>query len=226
MNQENTMKLVKRFPILYQGCSYGTIQDSGMYFGFQHSDGWFDIIWQLSLAIEDELGYSRWQKKSFLLKKKYSKKWNDFFYKLSPPVQDEHKMMGKGVTGDPYHWVVTKKVYPRDQWLKDLLVRCLPGRSGNFGSTIGHFQRLGIKALVWHPETGYAVSQVKEKFGSLRFYAPGNERINRLIHFAETLSAHTCEQCGAYGETQWVNGWTSTVCKAHSKKEENDVEAK
>lgn len=216
MNQENTKKLVERFPVLYQEF-HDPMSTTCMCWGFDHGDGWFDIIWELSLAIEDEIGYTARQKKLFLLKKKYSRKWNDFIYKLSPPVQDETELVGKGSKEEPYRRVVTKKIHPRDQWLKDLFVRYLPDRSDNFQSRIGHWQRLGIKALVWHPDTGYAVSQVKEKFGTLRFYAPGNERINRLIRFAEIMSERTCEDCGDYGKTESANGWMSTVCKKHSK---------
>jgi hypothetical protein len=42
-----------------------------MCWGFDHGDGWFEIIWQLSLAIEEELGYS-WPRERWYLLKKYS----------------------------------------------------------------------------------------------------------------------------------------------------------
>ncbi len=52
----------------------------------------------------------------------------------------------------------------------------------------------------------YAV-QVKEKFGSLRFYMSALiEDIYSLIQEAEALSAQTCESCGAPGkmrDTSW-----------------------
>ena len=50
----------------------------------------------------------------------------------------------------------------------------------------------------------YEVHQIKEKFGSLRFYAETSlegkrrERFDALIESAEARSAHICEQCGAY----------------------------
>lgn len=54
--------------------------------------------------------------------------------------------------------------------------------------------------------------QVKEKFGGLRFYiAGGNEKIDDLISFAESMSECTCEQCGRPGE-QNKGGWISTLC--------------
>jgi hypothetical protein len=217
MNQENTSKLVRRFPVLYQDF-YSSMQQSAMCWGFDHGNGWNDIIWQLSLAIEEELGYSAVQKRWFLIKKGLAKQWNGFIYRLSPVVQDKQKMIGKGVAGDPMRWVVVEKVYPRDQWLKDLLVRILPNQEGDFKSTLGSFQRLGLKALVWHPNTGFSVSQVKEKFGTLRYYCPGSDSIYRFVNLAESLSEVTCELCGKMGATtESIHGWLSTVCDEHSR---------
>lgn len=59
-------------------------------------------------------------------------------------------------------------------------------------------------------------SQVKEKFGGLRFYVEGgtDEHYN-YISFAEHMSYRTCEQCGSPGRT-YYQGWHRTVCDAHA----------
>ena len=57
MNKELTERLLKRFPVLYQDY-YSSMTHSCMCWGFDHDDGWFEIIWQLSLALEEELNYS------------------------------------------------------------------------------------------------------------------------------------------------------------------------
>ena len=62
MNAELTQKLVKRFPVLYRDYDSPMTQTC-MCWGFDHSDGLFEIIWQLSHAIEEELGYSRSRKR-------------------------------------------------------------------------------------------------------------------------------------------------------------------
>jgi hypothetical protein len=46
-----------------------------MCWGFDPGDGWFEIIWQLSLAIEAELNYSWMRERSYLLKKSLSRWW-------------------------------------------------------------------------------------------------------------------------------------------------------
>lgn len=69
----------------------------------------------------------------------------------------------------------------------------------------------------------YAVYQVKEKFGGLRFYADppenfsdeGRQRFRDRIREAEKLSFKTCQICGAEG-TLVVTGYTwETVCLNH-----------
>ena len=55
-------------------------------------------------------------------------------------------------------------------------------------------------------------SQVKEKFGGLRFYMTcGSDEIFDLIAEAEALSYKTCEECGKPGEER-ATGWIHTLC--------------
>ncbi len=56
------------------------------------------------------------------------------------------------------------------------------------------------------------VSQVKEKFGTLRFYVDnGNREVYTAISLAELLSGRTCESCGAPGRPRG-GGWVKTQC--------------
>ena len=61
------------------------------------------------------------------------------------------------------------------------------------------------------------VSQVKEKFGTLRFYIyGGNDEVHDLIYKAEIKSETTCEQCGKRGKLRG-KGWLVTLCDKHWK---------
>ena len=61
--------------------------------------------------------------------------------------------------------------------------------------------------------------QVKEKFGTLRFYYDGgDDTISGMVRMAESMSAVTCEECGAPGTTRG-RGWIYTACDAHTKEE-------
>jgi hypothetical protein len=56
------------------------------------------------------------------------------------------------------------------------------------------------------------VEQVKEKFGSLRFYVRGgDEYVYGMIRMAEAISAKTCEYCGAKAEIT-TKGWIKNIC--------------
>ena len=60
--------------------------------------------------------------------------------------------------------------------------------------------------------------QVKEKFGTLRFYiGQGNDEIYNLISKAEKASAKTCIDCGEEGE-RYYDGWILPLCETHAKK--------
>lgn len=62
------------------------------------------------------------------------------------------------------------------------------------------------------------LDQVKEKFGTLRFYYQGgDDEISGMVRMAESMSAVTCEQCGNPGTTGG-QGWISTLCETHRNK--------
>lgn len=59
-------------------------------------------------------------------------------------------------------------------------------------------------------------AQVKEKFGTLRFYIDnGNDTAHALVDFAEAMSETTCEHCGNKG-TLYPLGWVRTLCREHA----------
>ena len=59
-------------------------------------------------------------------------------------------------------------------------------------------------------------TQVKEKFGGLRFYIDGGtDEHYAYISFAESMSRRTCEICGDKGKP--IGGyWISTRCEKHA----------
>ena len=59
------------------------------------------------------------------------------------------------------------------------------------------------------------LDQVKEKFGTLRFYySGGDDYISGLVSMAESMSGITCEECGKPG-TSTGGGWIKTACVEH-----------
>jgi hypothetical protein len=71
------------------------------------------------------------------------------------------------------------------------------------------------EAKMWyHP----CASQVKEKFGGLRFYLScGTDEMYDLCHEAERKSYTICENCGAPGKERG-GGWIFTLCDICNEK--------
>jgi hypothetical protein len=60
-------------------------------------------------------------------------------------------------------------------------------------------------------------SQVKEKFGTLRFYYGGGDSYCRGVEsMADAMSAVTCETCGNPGKMR-RGGWIRTLCDEHAE---------
>ena len=61
------------------------------------------------------------------------------------------------------------------------------------------------------------VSQIKEKFGGLRFYYDGgDDEISGMVRMAESWADHSCEECGAPGKSR-NGGWIKTLCDKHEE---------
>jgi hypothetical protein len=64
------------------------------------------------------------------------------------------------------------------------------------------------------------LDQVKEKFGTLRFYyTGGDDIIDGMVRMAESMSGVTCEECSAPAQTRGP-GWIRTICEPCEEKRE------
>lgn len=136
MREELDRQLVEKYPKIFAN-RYADMQTTAMCWGFEHGDGWYDIIDSLCANIQNHID---WQEK-----------------------------MGNEIA-----------------------------------------QVVAV--------------QVKEKFGTLRFYyAGGDDYISGLVSMAESWSAVACEECGAPG-TQNDGGWIKTLCETHRREREERYE--
>ena len=63
------------------------------------------------------------------------------------------------------------------------------------------------------------IKQVKEKFGTLRFYTSfETDELSELISNAEDESSKTCELCGSKEHVGHTFGWITTCCEECAKK--------
>jgi hypothetical protein len=57
-------------------------------------------------------------------------------------------------------------------------------------------------------------SQMKEKFGGLRFYTDGHDEVvDGMIKMAEYWCDHTCQDCSSEEDLGLTSGWISVLCR-------------
>jgi hypothetical protein len=84
-----------------------------------------------------------------------------------------------------------------------------------------------IDTLYDHKPRRVVVLQVKEKFGSLRFYTGASPReFDDLIDGAEWESAVTCEVCGEQGTINDDGAWMSCRCPKCREEEKERIREK
>lgn len=67
------------------------------------------------------------------------------------------------------------------------------------------------------------ISQIKEKFGGLRFYYDGGDpAIAGMVTMAESWAARSCEECGKPGKSR-DGGWIRTLCDEHEAERQAEM---
>ena|ERR1700722_15304582 len=67
-----------------------------------------------------------------------------------------------------------------------------------------------------NPDSLPSITDIKEKYGTLRFYTNGGDDIiDDLISKAEDASYTICEKCGNVGELMTSGHWLSVRCPEH-----------
>jgi hypothetical protein len=166
---------------------HASMQTTCMCWGFDVDDGWYNIINMLCANIQGHIDQTRKSRVSSLL----------FNRALSRAIKysDEKYLVNYFSRGEK----VT-------EWATKIAKSTL----------IEHKEETKFRKVDAKPRQVVA-SQVKEKFGTLRFYINGgDDYIYGLISMAESMSSVTCEICGKPGT---VNGgsWLSTRCEEHAK---------
>jgi hypothetical protein len=128
---------------------------------------------------------------------------------------DYNEMAGQAKAGNFDLFEETMKALPNDEFKEKRLAEIVAGDFREVPESI--------------PQV--VVTQVKEKFGTLRFYYDGgDDYISGMVTMAESMSGVTCEECGASAKTSSVDpekgitGWVHTTCQPcqNKRKRERD----
>ena len=231
MEEKLDNKLTTAFPLLYRD-RRGSMQSTCMIWGFP-GPGWFNLIWDLSSKLEpliqkylDEekpvdcaqcgcdrkLHEEAWEGGAVNPLNKQC--WNIHYL----PYRFAWKWKSIGWPSKANNWNDCWNIFKTKYLYYGLIhrVKNWIARSINFVLDLLH-EQFGLtrklpchckKFLLSHP----CASQVKEKFGTLRFYmTTETEEMSALIREAEERSAVTCEECGSPGTCR-DGGWILTLC--------------
>lgn len=182
MKQELDEALCKKYPKIFRD-RRAPMTQTAMCWGFDHGDGWYNIIDMMCSNIQHHIDNSRRNRLNAL-------RYN--------------RALKRALNGDKsrlikyYDWGLNER---NRQW------------------AIQHAEDDIEKATFRKvPEACPQVvaSQVKEKFGTLRFYYyGGDDYISGIESMAESMSARTCEKCGKPGKVR-QGGWIQTLCDEHA----------
>lgn len=232
MREDLDKKLVKRYPRLY-GDRHGDMRNTCMCWGFP-GDGWYKLLNTLSYKLEGMIkkieeenknnpdarcvcGQKRWQHVSGEGK-------CTTVFKI--PYFGQKELFRQRWRGVPSNWEKGTRKERLKYWLITKVWWKIRWKLNNkFHGFFRLLKKIGIYKRVPSTCERYRMdlpraSQVKEKFGTLRFYMTcETKEMSEAIRVAEEESARTCERCGMPGE-QRGGGWVLTLCdRCHNEQE-------
>lgn len=192
MNPKLEAQLVSKYPILYSQRDL-SMQETCMCWGFECGDGWFKLIDELSAGLEDV-------NRRILRRKDRDRKmalalFMTAVYSFGFCLTYFINLM---VTGTENHPILAGAM-----------------------SLLGLVSLLFVLRLRRRHHVLVEATQVKEKFGTLRFYLivpmEHEDEVDAMVTKAEDESGITCEDCGARGKTRGKS-WISTLCDSCNSK--------
>lgn len=166
---------------------HGDMRSTAMCWGFECGDGWYNILDRMCAIMQNHINYTRAQKVRAL---RYNRALRRAVKGDLRPLQMHFTYRQNATEPCEYGIKEAAKI------LEDIEPQCKPV-----------------------PEVCRQViaTQVKEKYGTLRFYYyGGDEYCSGVESMAESMSAVTCEVCGSPGKIR-EGGWVRTLCDEHAK---------
>lgn len=191
MTKELDEKLCANYPKIFTN-RYGDMKNTAMCWGFSCGDGWYWLIDRLCSNLQWNTDHNN---KDYVIK-------DERLRKIIPVLQKiVNKIPGK------YNLNRKKQINP-------LVVL----RGFLNGKIIDWKRSLECVYIESNRYPQVVASQVKEKFGGLRFYVEGSSKEQHaVISFAETLSYYVCETCGSTKNIGHTTGWITTLCEECGK---------
>lgn len=203
MNEQHTKKLINKYPKIFAGVNKPPTE-SLMCFGFECGDGWYAILDALCHNIQYHIDNPPWVPENVVIRV-LKRAWNQTVWNwIIFPIGSFFLTRNNARVSCP---IYPNPKYDEKKWklwrkLQDTFCYQLKFKKPN----------ITIPQVV--------AVQVKEKFGTLRFYYDGGDRtVQDLVNLAESMSARTCEICGATDDSVHMSktGWVTVRCERCSK---------
>ena len=95
----------------------------------------------------------------------------------------------------------------------DYVTRYVPNPDYIEGSEYDRNDITTHKLISKHPNQ-VTCTQIKEKFGGLRFYENGADNVvDGMIKMADFICSNTCQECGSRNDLGQTKGWIATMCR-------------
>jgi len=185
MDKKLDAALCKKYPKIFEQRD-GDPTSTLMGWGFEHGDGWYNIIDGMCSLMQGHIDASiksnnEVNEHNLMLDDASKGKWRRF-----------NKKYKSFLPTDPFRIAAKQKIIDQYETHKTVEYRIVPPVCKQ------------IVAL-----------QVKEKFGTLRFYHHGGDTFtDGVAAMAEAMSARTCEECGNPGKIA-AGCWLRCLCDKH-----------
>lgn len=194
MKKELDELLCKQYPKIFRD-RHAPMTETCMCWGFDVGDGWFNIIDQMCRNMQWHIDHSRKDRARALRYNRALKRAFD------------------GNDTELLNYFTFNRVHRQNKKWSDYAIQ-----------SVAQELAKGIPDYREVPEACPQVvaTQVKEKFGTLRFYYYGGDDYCRGVEsLADSMSAVTCEVCGNPGKLL-TQGWHRTLCETHAKEQNYD----
>jgi len=193
MRDELDKQLCEKYPKIFKN-RFADMRTTAMCWGFECGDGWYNILDRMCALMQWHIDQNRKERVRNYLHNR----------KIRELIKDPKKIRAYAEK----QYATYHESY-REEYVNRLMLE------------------LEVEPLKQMKKIPYkcgqiVASQVKEKFGTLRFYYDGGDvgdgYFRGVEAMAEAMSSVTCEECGAPGQLRG-GGWIRCLCDTHATKD-------
>lgn len=196
MRKELDDELCKKYPKIFKN-RHADMQTTAMCWGFEHGDGWYNIIDVLCDNIQQHIDHTR-------------------RYRLD--VLRYNRALGEAIRGDTR--ALIKYFTHRDsEWFRERALKQVAEVLADPEPQCRLVTEVCPQVIMTQVKEKFGTLSF--------YYTGGDDIIDGMVRLAESMSARVCEVCGAPGKSRnsgWIQTLCDEHAKAAGKYDEEDIE--